>query len=309
MLPSLATIASRLRFRQLALLVALDEHGSLHRASEHLGLTQPGLTKALREIESTFGMPLFVRTAKGMEANEFGKCVIRYGRVARADLGKLRDEIAGVLRGTGGHVAVGAITGALHAVLIPAITRLRLAEPTLSIRIQEGTSHELLEHVEQGRLDLALCRTTVASRPGQFRCDALFPEKVGVAVGPGHPLARARRVKWAQLAKYRWIFYPTNLPIYALLEQEFRQAGVPMPAHATETSSPLVSMLMLKEDPQLVALMSAATLDFCVAHGIACALPLSIASRHEDYGMVSRVGYTPTPPVQALMALLRNPAA
>jgi DNA-binding transcriptional LysR family regulator len=306
LLPSLTTIASRLRFRQLALLVALDEHGSLHRASVHLGLTQPGLTKALREIEETFGMSLFQRTSKGMQANEFGKCVIRYGRLARADLGNLREEMAGVLRGTGGRVAVGSITGALHSVLIRALTHLRSREASLSIRVQEGTSLELLEQIEQGRLDLALCRTTVASRPEQFRYEALCEEKLAIAVGPRHPLAKARRVTWAQLAKYRWIFYPSTLPIYSVLEQEFRQAGLPMPLNPTETSSPFVTMLMLKEDPRLVALMSAATMKFCVEHGIACELPLAIQSRHEDYGIVTRLGYSPTPAVSLLMETLRQ---
>jgi DNA-binding transcriptional LysR family regulator len=306
MLPSLNSIASRLRFRQLSLLIALDEHGSLHRASEHLGLTQPGLTKALHDIEETFGMPLFVRTSKGMVANEFGKCIIRYGRVARADLGNLREEMAGVLRGTGGRIAVGAITGALHSVLIRALTQLRSSEASLSIRVQEGTSVELLEQVAQGRLDLALCRTTVSSRPEQFRYEALCEEKVAIAVGPQHPLAHAPQVDWAQLAHYRWVFYPSSLPIYALLEQEFRQAGLPMPTHPTETSSPFVTMLMLKADPQLVALMSAATLKFCEEHGIACKLPLEIQSRHEDYGIVTRIGYSPTPSVSLLMETLRQ---
>ncbi len=308
MLPSLMSIASRLRFRQLALLVALDEHTSLRKASEQLGITQPGLTKALQEIEETFGMSLFIRTKQGVYANEFGKCVIRYGKIARADLGNLREEMVGVLRGTGGRIAVGSITGALHAVLVYALTQLRIVDPTISIRIQEGTSSELLEQIDQGRLDLALCRTTVAARPDQFYYEPLCHERVSIAVGLNHPLAKAKHMTWKKLSQCRWIFYPSTLPIYALLEQEFRQAGLAMPTNPTETSSPLATMLMLKEDPQLVALMSEATMQFCIDHGIACQLPLQISSKHEDYGIVTRHGYQPTPTVSRLMSTLRETA-
>lgn len=306
MLPSLHAIASRLRFRQLSLLIALEEYGSLHKACEHLGMTQPGLTKALHEVEVTFGMPLFVRSAKGIQANDFGRCVIRYARVAKSDLDHLRDEMAGVLNGTGGQISVGAITGALHSVLVRALTKLRAQVPSLSISVREGTSAELLELIAQGRLDFALCRTTVAVQPGQFSYEPLCEEKVAIAVNPAHPLTTAKKLSWAQLADSRWIFYPSNLPLYSLLESEFREAGLPMPSHPTETSSPLVTMLMLKEDPGLMALMSSATMDFCEIHGIAHRLPLAIRSRHQDYGIVTRKGASLSPAVTMLMASLRR---
>ena len=308
MLPSLHAIASRLRFRQLALLVALDEHGSVHKASEYLGLTQPGLTKALHEVEVTFGMPLFVRSAKGIQANDLGRCVIRYARLARTDLDHLRDELAGVLNGTGGRIAVGAITGALHAVLIHALTELRSQQPTLSISVQEGTSLDLLEQVAQGRLDLALCRTTVAPMPSQFSYVPLCEEKVAIAAHPANPLILAKDLSWADLAASRWIFYPSNLPLYSLLESEFREAGLPMPRHPTETASSLATMLMLQEDPGLVALMSVDTMEFCETHGIARRLPLAIRSRHENYGIVTRRWTSPSPAVSLLIGSLHRVA-
>ena len=53
MLPNADSIAARLRLKQLRLLIALDDHGSLHRAADEMALTQPGATKSLREIEAT----------------------------------------------------------------------------------------------------------------------------------------------------------------------------------------------------------------------------------------------------------------
>jgi DNA-binding transcriptional LysR family regulator len=60
MTPPLHSIISSLHLKQLRLPVALGEHGSLLKASQQVALTQPGARKALQEIETTFGTPLFV---------------------------------------------------------------------------------------------------------------------------------------------------------------------------------------------------------------------------------------------------------
>jgi len=107
MTPPLHSIISRLHLKQLRLLVALGEHGSLLKASQQVALTQPGASKALQEIETTFGTSLFIRTNRGLEPNEVGHCVIRYARLIQTDLAHLRDEIVGIMRGQGGRVAAG----------------------------------------------------------------------------------------------------------------------------------------------------------------------------------------------------------
>ncbi|QHJ00493.1 LysR family transcriptional regulator [Xylophilus rhododendri] len=308
MIPSLSSISARLRFRQLSLLVALEECGSVNRAAERLNMTQPGLTKALREVESTFGSELFVRTKQGVYPNELGQCLIRHARLMDADLGHLREQMNGVLRGSGGRVAVGAITGALHSVLIDALAELRRLQPALSIEIRESTSLELLNAIDDGRLDLAIGRTTVTSKVEQFDYEPLMDESVSVAVGPRHALAKARRVTLAQLAKYQWIIYPGNMPLRKLLEREFREAGLDLPPYPIETSSSLVTMLMLKEDPRLVALVSSATMDFCEEHQIASRLPLEIRSRHEPFGIVTRRGARLSPAAEMLVQCLRSAA-
>jgi molybdenum-dependent DNA-binding transcriptional regulator ModE len=55
MVPSLCSIAARLRLKQLRLLIALDDRGSLHKAAEHISISQSGATKALHEVESMIG--------------------------------------------------------------------------------------------------------------------------------------------------------------------------------------------------------------------------------------------------------------
>ena len=308
MIPTLSSLVARLRFRQLSVLIALDECGGLHKAAARLCMTQPGLTKALHEIESTFGAQLFVRSKSGVQANELGQCLIRYARVFEADLGNLREQMNGVLRGSGGRVAVGAITGALHGFLVHSISQLRRHQPSVSVEVREGTSLDLLQWIDEGRLDLAVCRTSVSDRAEQFDYEPIMEEEVAAAVGLKHPLAKAKRVSLAQLTKYRWIVYPGNMPLRKFLEQEFRNEDLELPSYPLETGSSLTTMLMLKEDNQLVALMASPTMDFCIEHDIARRLPIRFKTRHEGFGIATRRGARLSPAASLLVDCMRETA-
>jgi DNA-binding transcriptional LysR family regulator len=91
---TLNVLLSRLRMKQLQLLIALDDHKSLHKAAGTMAMTQSAASKALQELESMLEAPLFERSKNGMIANQFGHCVIRYARLVATDLASLCQDIA-----------------------------------------------------------------------------------------------------------------------------------------------------------------------------------------------------------------------
>lgn len=305
MIASLPTLVSRLRLKQLRLLIALDDHGSLHKAAEQVSITQPGATKALNEIESAFGTRLFVRTSQGLEANDLGRCAIRYARLIHSDLAHLREEMLGILQGQGGRVSVGVIMGAVP-LLVSALARLREAQPELSVEIIEDTSARLLGLIDQGRLDLAVCRTSVSSRPDAYDCLTLHHENLCVVANPAHPLASASSLTLADLDSYRWIIYPANMPMRLVLEREFSQAGLEFPRFPLETASTFTTLMLLQQDPQLVALMPEEVADSATAMGVVVALPLTLSSRSEPYSIVTRHGAPQSAPVKLLVSELQR---
>jgi DNA-binding transcriptional LysR family regulator len=290
MLPNVDSIAARLRLKQLRLLIALDEHGSLHRAADEMALTQPGATKALREIEATFGATLFSRSPQGIQPNELGRCVIRYARLIHMDVAHLREEMAGILQGAGGRLAVGSIMGAVSGVLVDALTRLRAKQPALTVEVVEDTSARLLALLDQGRLDLAICRASVARQPDHYDYVELRDEPLAIVAGVAHALIDAPKVTLADLAQSRWIVYPSIMPLRSLFEREFKEAGLPLPLHPVETSSTITTVLLLQRDPTLVSLMPLDMAHFLTEHGLARQLAIAVRSRTEPYGIVTRRG-------------------
>ncbi|WP_110678270.1 LysR family transcriptional regulator [Salinicola sp. RZ23] len=283
MTPTLDELMSRLRLRQLRLLMALDECGSIHKAAERVAISQPGATRALSEIEATLGTTLFVRSARGLEATDMGRCLVRYARLIQTDVAHLREEMIGIQQGYGGHLAVGGTMGAI-ATLVDAIARVRAEQPSLSLEIVEDTSEGLLRLLDQGRLDVALCRSHFGRQPADYHRQGSFPEPLWVVANPRHALASEVQPDFAHLAAQPWIVYPVSMP--RLLEQEFVAAGLAQPVKSLEISSTYAILAMLERDDGVLAL-----------------LPERIARDPVARGAISRIDYqvlTQNPPFELL---------
>ncbi|SAL11771.1 LysR family transcriptional regulator [Caballeronia peredens] len=289
MTPSLNSIISRLHLKQLRLLIALADHGSLLSAAKQVSLTQPGASKALHEIETTFGTALFNRTSRGLEPNDIGHCVIRYARLIHTDVAHLREEIVGIMRGHGGRVSVGVIMGAVPRV-IDAISLLVTRHPEMSVEIVEDTSAALLGLIDAGRLDLAVCRTTISQTPFLYDSVNLQEETLAVIANLSHPFQHARKLHLKDLADVRWVVYRANMPMRMLLEREFREAEIRFPRHLVETTSAFATLSLLQSNPSFVALVSIDVAEFFSQHGMTGILPLKLSSKSEPYELVTRRG-------------------
>lgn len=303
MIPSLNSIVGRLHAKQLRLLAALGDHGSLLNAARDVSMSQPGASKALREIESIFGVELFVRTNRGLEPNAAGHCVIRYARLFQTDMAHLRDELLDVLRGYGGRVSAGTIMGAVPF-LTDAINCLLAEQPQMSVEVLEDTSATLLGLLDEGRIDLALCRTSVSRSPELYASTVVQEETLAVIASAEHRLAQAEHLTLADLEGAHWVVYRANMPIRRLLEREFHDAGLRMPVHLVETTSAFTTMSLLQTNPEFVAMLPVAVADFCTGQGWACRLALPVTSRSEPYELVTRQGAPLSPGAQLLIKAL-----
>ncbi|PJX27986.1 LysR family transcriptional regulator [Advenella sp. S44] len=289
MTPSLSSIASRLHVRHLRLLIAIYEHGSLLGAANEVAISQPGASKALQEIETTFGAALFNRTNRGLQANDLGLCVVKYARMMYTDLGHLRNELDAIQKGEGGRVSVGCIMGAIP-LLTDAVSDLMQTHPGMSVEIVEDTSATLLSLIDAGRLDMAICRTTVSKTPEIYESELLQPEELRVIAKHQSPLAYADRLTVQDLAQCKWIVYRANMPMRLLLEREFYDAGIRFPTNLLETTSPFATLTLLMRNPSFVALASTDVASFFASNNLVSILPFQFTLASEPYELAYRRG-------------------
>ncbi|MDX1375438.1 MAG: LysR family transcriptional regulator, partial [Burkholderiales bacterium] len=83
-----------MRLTQIQQFLAVVDAGSIRGAARELGLSQPALTKSLRQLEDELGATLVTRSVRGAQATEFGRAFLARARAVSADLRRAREEIA-----------------------------------------------------------------------------------------------------------------------------------------------------------------------------------------------------------------------
>ena len=128
----------RVSIRQLRLVTAIAEGGSMVRAAEAVGLTQPAVTKAVRDLERDLGVELFERGNRGVTPTIYGEALVRHAHRVLAQLVHAAEEIDDLAHGAGGRVAVGTLLAASAWLLPKAIARLGPNDPASSSMWSKG---------------------------------------------------------------------------------------------------------------------------------------------------------------------------
>jgi len=162
----------------------------------------------------------------------------------------------------------------------------------------------LLALLDNGRLDAALCRSSVSNTPHLYDVLHVKNESLAVIANVKHPCLSRQNIVLADLADSRWVVYRTNMPMRRLLEREFYDADLPFPQHLVETTSILATLSLLHRNPTFVALVSVDVAEYCARHGMVGLLPLDLQSRSEPYELVIRKNTARTPALEAFIHIL-----
>ncbi|MCG5072085.1 LysR family transcriptional regulator [Paraburkholderia tagetis] len=301
---TLDALMSRLRIRQLQLLIALDEHKSMHKAAGVMSMTQSAASKMLGELESIFAAQLFERSKNGMIPNQFGHCVIRHARLLTMDLSALCDDISEIRSGRGGRLAIGSIMGAIPEIVVPVLDELHASQQNLSVEVVEDTSAKMLLQLDEGHLDLVIGRTVVSDQPAKYRYQKIGDEPLSVVVGHAHP-PLPENVEIRDLIDHRWVVYPTQMPLRALLEREMDLAGLTMPGNTISTASTFVTVTLLMQNTGLVSVLPTDIASLCARHGMLRILPIRLRSQSQSFGIVTRKGGPISPPAARFIEMLK----
>lgn len=266
-------LLNRLRMRQIALLLAIDEYRTLHAASRQMGMTQPAATKMLQELEDAFGQTLFDRVGRGLQLNRSGQAVLDTFRCMRGTMEALHRELRVLRQGEAGKLFIGCIMAASPNLLSDTVIQFKKVYPLMSIELLVDTSDRLMEQMREGALDVMIGRLLDPIQQNHhFR--PIGEEPLSVVVATNHPLAGKARVSFDQMLEFPWILQPHASPMREVLEQEFRNHQSSFRRGLIETSSILTTTHLIFKT-QMIAV-----------------IPESIASRYQTHGLLKILPYT-----------------
>ncbi|UUX94484.1 LysR family transcriptional regulator [Aquabacterium sp. J223] len=296
----------RLRMRQLYLLVAVHEHRNISRTASRMGLTQPGLSKWLADLENDLGVKLFRREARGLQPTAHCDALVQHARAIIGELDRTRTTIALLSQGATGNLVVGTTPSVSAGVVPQAAAHVARQFPDAFLRLMEDRVDVLLAQLLEGRVDFVITRTEQARLEPRLRLERLYPEHISVVVGPRHPLADRREVGWPEVMAYPWVAPPPTSPIRRELDHELALAGQDNPRYRVESGSALVIVSLL-QTTEMVAPMSSRPMAYFRRLGQLVPLPLPNL-REGSVSVIHRRDAVPTPLHGAFLDGLRAAA-
>ncbi|KVD20429.1 LysR family transcriptional regulator [Burkholderia ubonensis] len=298
---------TRLKTRQLLLVVALADEGGIHRAAAALNMTQPAASKLLRELEETIGAVLFERLPRGMRPTLYGDALIRHARAALGSLDQAREELAALKAGRLGHVAVGAITSPGLRVVPPAVAAVKGTHAGIHVSVEIDTSNVLLERLAQDKLDVVLGRLSAEHDKLHLRYEPLTGEPVAAVVRPGHPLLARAPLALGGVQRAAWVVPPAGSVLRHRFELMFQRASLAPPANVVETAA-LLFITRVLEQSDMIAVLADEVARYYAAHGIVAMLPLEMDCRMDDFGLITRTDRLYSPAATVMVDALRAAA-
>ncbi|CAG9182828.1 LysR family transcriptional regulator [Cupriavidus pinatubonensis] len=196
-------MSERLDSRSLSLFLAVAEALSFRQAAERLHLSQPPLSRAIRELEERLGTRLFDRNTKGVTLTAAGEKLVPYARKVAKILREA--EIAIADEGAPANLRVGVTSAVEPAWFLGLAQRVQATHPGMVVSMFSDTSPRLIRQLRAGKLDAAfIALPTEAQGLDVQELDRL---PMIVAIPSTHPLAKRRIVGLADLAREKVFWF------------------------------------------------------------------------------------------------------
>jgi len=230
-------IGRRVKLRDLHVLLAVAQSGSLSRAAERLGISYPVVSRTISDLEQALGVRLFDRGAAGVEPTMYGRAFLDCGTAVFDELRQGVKRIEFLSDPTVGELRIGSTQPLFAGLLSIVIDRLVVQHPRIAIQSTTEASRILRNALRERAIDVAVVPTAQSSENHGLDSELLFDDQLFVVAGLQNRWVRRRRIELAELMDERWIWHFGNTPAGTLVENGFRSQGLTLPERVIVSDS------------------------------------------------------------------------
>jgi DNA-binding transcriptional LysR family regulator len=247
----------KIRLKNLQMLVRLCELRNVSQVAQEFNITQPALSKWLREFEAHLEAPLFERHARGLEPLPLALELARQARTIVGRLDRARAMVQYMKGPVRRQIAVGVSPMAAIALLPGALREFHARHPEAFVQVREDTVDHLGAYLHSGELDVLVGRLEEEPTPELGR-EKLCDTPLCLAMCRRHPLAREPDAPWERALEYPWVVPPPGSPFRRLVDLALEAMNQGKPNFLVESAYIHTSARLL-EGTDLIAPMSRAT--------------------------------------------------
>lgn len=251
--------------RLLRHFLGVVEKRNITAAAEALNISQPALTRSIRQLEKTVGVTLFERLPSGVALTKPGEVLARRVKLMELEYRHALSEISALEQGMTGVLRIAAGPMWVAMILPDVITAFHQQFPKVKLRVTEGAIDSIVPALMAGEIDLACVTLSFPSQPELVK-EPLVGVRHALVARANHPLAGKGVVKAEDLARYPWAVLANDSVGTGRIGSYLVANGLGPPQIAIEATS--VGMLRVLECSNFLGLFSTAMVDFAKRFGL-----------------------------------------
>ncbi|CAG9295434.1 LysR substrate-binding domain-containing protein [Celerinatantimonas diazotrophica] len=289
-----------IKINQLKCLVMIVEHGSIRAASRALNISQPAVTRAIKELEVYLGAQIVHRSTQGITLTEPGQQLLCHANLVLRELHLAEESFKQASGHQYGSINIG-IGASIACELMPQVIRkFREKYPYVKIKIQEGQLEAHIENLRHGKIDFAINTLQPNMELHDFQREKIMEIPFKLVVRKHHPtLGGSYSIE--DLQDYDWVMPTTRSSylntVYDALSKHGKHLNNPI------TCESYLSTLAIISQTDCIGLVSETALEHYSYSSLLDEIPLNPPLPHATYYLVSRRSSQLTPVAQELAQL------
>jgi DNA-binding transcriptional LysR family regulator len=301
-------IGRRVKLRDLHIVLAVAEAGSMTRAAKELAVSYPVVSKTISDLERALGVKLFDRSISGVEPTHYGRALLHSGVAVFDEMRKGLQQIEFIKQPDAGELRIGSSI-VTDAGLLPAIIeRFSQEFPRAVIQVlTENIAVQQYDNLRDRNVELVLGRIPVAMNEPDLIAETLFDEPMMVAAGLESPWLKRRNLTLADLMGEPWVLAQPGSLARSLHDGVFQMSGLEPPS-ATAMTVSLHLYVRLIETGHWLGLVPASVLRFGGKQLRIKLLPVRTPSPPAPVGFITVKDRTLTPLAERFIECTRKVA-
>jgi DNA-binding transcriptional LysR family regulator len=288
-------IGRRIKLRDLHIVLAVAEEGSMAKASQKLAISHPVVSKTISELEQTLGVRLFDRNSQGVELTTYGRALLKCGVNVFDEMRQGLKQIEFLADPTAGELAVGC-PEIIIAGILPAIAERFLRQyPGVQLRvIHADTGLMQFNQLRERNVELLIGRLPRPFIEDDLISEHLLDEPFVAVAGIHSRWARRRRVQLSELMEESWVLPPNDSVPGLQIAEIFHADGLKFPPVSVVTLSGQLTTTLIATG-RFVGILPSSVAQFSAQRVGLKVLPVKVPALRFSVGIITVKNRTPSP--------------